>query len=56
MNKMIELSVRITDGSFDTRVTLPVDSSSEARAAVVAAWFKLIEESVTFIKDQQARK
>jgi len=42
----IELRVRLSDGSFDTCVELPVQASQEARHKVVAAWFDLITQAL----------
>jgi len=49
----IELAVRLSDGSFDTSVKLPVDSSPENRDALVKAWFALIDQALTLVKDRQ---
>lgn len=42
----IELRVRLTDGSFDTSVELPIVASKKAREAVVGAWFELIQRAL----------
>jgi len=46
----IELSVRLTNGAFESRITLPVGSTSEQRLALTMAWFKLMEEALAMCK------
>lgn len=37
---VIELSIRVTDGSFDTRIAIPVNSSEEQRASLTKMWLE----------------
>jgi hypothetical protein len=46
----IELSVRLTNGAFESRITLPVGSTPEQRLALTSAWFKLMEEALAMCK------
>lgn len=46
----IELSVRLTNGFFESRITLPVASTSEQRLALTSAWLKLMEEALAICK------
>lgn len=54
---MIELSVKLSDGSFDTTVRLPVGADDQDRNAVVAAWFELIQRALKLAKraDQKVK-
>lgn len=45
-DQMIELSVRLSDGTFDTSVRLPVGADEQQRNAVVSAWFELIQRAM----------
>lgn len=46
----IELSVRLTNGAFESRITMPVDSTSEQRLTLTSAWLKLMEEALAMCK------
>ncbi len=50
-DQMIELSVRLSDGTFDTTVRLPVGADEQQRNAVVAAWFELIQKALKLAQD-----
>lgn len=43
---MIELSVKLSDGTFDTSVKLPVGADEQQRNAVVSTWFELIQKAL----------
>lgn len=43
---MIELSVSLSDGTFDTSVKLPVSADEQQRNAVVSTWFELIQKAL----------
>lgn len=47
----IELSVRLSDGSFETSVEMPTNASAEARDALVRAWFHLMERALVVVKE-----
>lgn len=42
----VELSVRLTNGHFETKVSLPVQASDSAREEAIMAWFKFIEAAL----------
>lgn len=48
--QMIELRVRLSDGTFDSTITLPTDADSERRTAAIAAWFQCIEQALRLCK------
>ena len=52
----IELSVKLSDGSFDTTVRLPVQANEQDRNAVVAAWFELIQKALKLAKVKEPSK
>jgi hypothetical protein len=50
-NQRIELRVRLSDGSFDTSLEVPVKASRESRDALVQAWFKLMERALAVARE-----
>lgn len=51
----IELRVRLTDGTFDTTVEMPVQASHKERQSVVGAWFKLIQAALMMAQGVETR-
>lgn len=41
----IELSVRLTDGTFETKLTIPAGTPADRRDALVGAWLGLMDEA-----------
>lgn len=42
----IQLSVRVSDGSFDARLNYPVSATAEQRNGIVASWLSSISAAV----------
>ena len=51
-DEKIILSVKLSDGSFDTEVSLPVSANKEQREKVVEAWFNLIHQALGLCSDE----
>lgn len=51
----IELSVRVSDGSFEGRLTVPVDSTNEQRVGFAKMWIDMLA-NVCSITPQSDRK
>jgi hypothetical protein len=50
----IKLSVALSDQSFDSSISLPVDSGHDERLAFVQAWLKLMEAAIELSKTGSA--
>ena len=50
LNKQIRLSVSLSDSSFDSTISLPVDSSQEQRVEFVQAWLGLMDAALRLSK------
>lgn len=42
----IELSVRVSDGSFESRLTVPVNSTTEQRNGFAKMWIEMLANAV----------
>jgi hypothetical protein len=42
----IELCVRVTDGSFETRLSFPIDATNEQRDGVLKLWLEAMRLAV----------
>ncbi len=47
---MLELVVRITDGSYESKITMPTDVTDESRMKFIAAWMNLQKEGLAILK------
>jgi hypothetical protein len=52
----IELRVTVTDGSFDTKVAVPVGTSQSDVDRLIKAWFNLIEQAVAVVRKPAAAR
>jgi hypothetical protein len=43
----IELMVRVSDDSFETRLSFPIDAAKDQRDAVVKMWLEAMQVAVT---------
>lgn len=46
----IQLSVKLTDDSFETQITLPIDATAEQRKNFIQAWFSLMDSALAVAK------
>jgi hypothetical protein len=46
MKPEIELSVRVTDGSFEARLAMPIECSSTQRDGIVKSWLEALKTAV----------
>jgi len=46
----IVLSVKLTDDSFDTNITMPVDATAEQRKKFIESWFALMDSALQMAK------
>jgi hypothetical protein len=53
---MIELSVRITDGSYESRITMPADCTDEARKEFVRSWLAMQDSGLKVIQSRPQEK
>lgn len=52
----IVLSVKLTDDSFDTNITMPVDATPDQRAEFIKSWFALMDAALKMAKPVQEKK
>jgi hypothetical protein len=50
----IELSVRLTDGSFESKITLPLNATEQARTAFVQQWYELQKAALKVVESASA--
>ncbi len=43
---VINLHIQVSDGSFETRLSFPVDVSKEAIQNIMTGWFQAIESAL----------
>lgn len=51
----IELSVVVTDGSFETKLAIPIGCSKEELDRLVTAWLAMIAEAVKIARNAKAQ-
>jgi hypothetical protein len=44
---MLELAVRLSDGTFETKVSVPTTATKEQRQQFVATWFDMIRQALS---------
>lgn len=49
---VIELTVRVSDGSFDAQLSFPVTATREEINRVVEGWMKMMREAVYMFKPE----
>lgn len=52
----IQLSVRVSDGSYETTLQLPIDADDDARKKVVSKWLEMQQAAIEFAKTTQTAK
>ena len=50
----VELSLRLTDGTFESRITMPLDASAEGKKRFAAAWLQLMETGLKLVPGKVA--
>jgi len=50
----IELSVKVTDGSFDARIALPITATQDEISKFVSSWLATLGTAVEMLKREAA--
>lgn len=53
---MIELSVRVTDGSYESKILMPTECSPESRNEFVSQWLAMQAAGLKVIQSSKKRK
>lgn len=49
----VELAVRLSDGNFESKVTVPVTATQEQRQKFVQSWFAMLQAALEIAKPKE---